>query len=338
MQGLAEALRLLEEEVGQAYPAAALAVAERGALRLLATAGAADLDTWFDLASLTKALCTSLLCMRLYQQGRLDLEEEPLPGVTVRHLLSHSSGLPAWLPLHAQAGARRDVVAAAAAAPRGPAGQRAVYSDLGFILLGHLCEERGGERLDRLFAQVGAPGLGFHPSPERCAPTRQMAAPWAELRGTVHDDNARAMEGVAGHAGLFGTVRGVARLGLSLCQAYQGQAADLPLGVSAETVGCFFARQPGPPGTGSTWGLGWDHPSAELSAAGQRWSPDGVGHLGFTGCSLWMDPPRGRLVVLLSNRAFARGPEETERSKARLKALRPRLHDAVSAALAADAG
>jgi CubicO group peptidase (beta-lactamase class C family) len=340
---------LLEEEVGLAYPAAALIYLDRSGPRLQIAVGQATLSSWFDLASLTKALCTSVLCMRLYEAGLIDLAEEVLPaaegpGVTVAHLLSHQSGLPGWLPLY-EAGAsagqpdpRAAVVGAARSAPRGPAGQRAVYSDLGFILLGDLLEVRGGDRLDRLFGAVAERlelELSFRPLGERhpvpvgrCLPTRRESPAREPLQGVVHDDNARAMAGVAGHAGLFGTVAAVARLGQALIETYHDEDTPLrrALSLSAPTVHRFFTPC-GP--ADSTWGLGWDHPSPSASSAGSLWPRDGVGHLGFTGCSLWLDPDRRRLVALLSNRVCAATPVAADEANRRLKALRPRLHDAL---------
>jgi CubicO group peptidase (beta-lactamase class C family) len=203
-----------------------------------------------------------------------------------------------------------------------PPGTRSVYSDLGFIVLGDLIERAGGVRLDALFAREIARPLGvdtrFVPEdPSACAPCEGM-------RGVVHDDNARAMDGVAGHAGLFSTATDVARLARSLLASFLNLEVEVPRLVGAETVRAFFSPCGIP---GSTWRYGWDGPSPQGSQAGERWPKDGVGHLGFTGCSLWMDPPRGRAVVLLSNRV------EPTRNNERIKQVRPALHDAIVAAL-----
>ncbi|MCS6914299.1 MAG: serine hydrolase [Myxococcales bacterium] len=336
----AAAVGLLEAEVGRAFPAAALAWGEAGKERLLCAVGEATLSTWFDLASLTKALCTSLLAMRCVAAGCLDLEEEVWPGVSVALLLAHGSGLPAWRPLFAEVPpgprAREAMVAAAAATPRGPAGVAAVYSDLGYIVLGDLLERRGGDRLDRLFAPLAhalGAELGFRPvgeaaavPPWACAPTRRETPARELLQGEVHDDNARAMGGVAGHAGLFGTVGGVSRLLQALVEAWQGR--DPGLGIPTAVLHRFLSARPVP---GATWALGWDRPDPHpgRSAAGDRWSRQGLGHLGFTGCSAWMDPPAGRWVVLLSNRVAAPTTEAAEAARLRLQLLRPRLHDAL---------
>jgi CubicO group peptidase (beta-lactamase class C family) len=355
--GLAGAVALVEGEAGRTYPAAALHFTDRGAGRLLCAVGEAGLDTWFDLASLTKALCTSVLAMRLCAAGRLRLEEEALPGVTFAQLLGHEGGLQAWLPLYRQAlacegfgtAAGRDaVLRAAESAARGAQGVRAVYSDLGFMILGARIEARAGARLDRLFGEVaGALGaeVAFRPVGEeaavpaaRCAPTRSEEAgadgpgpARAWLQGVVHDDNARAMGGVAGHAGLFGTVAGVGRLARALCEVHEGLDTPLgrALGVPAETVRRFFGHRG--MAAGSTWALGWDRPEppGRRSSAGTLWSRQGVGHLGFTGCSLWLDPGAMRWAVLLTNRACAEDAAAAARTKERLGALRPALHDAL---------
>lgn len=354
----AEVLELLHGGVGSVYGAAALSCG-RGGEQLCAAVGAANLATSFDIASLTKALCTSLLCMRLCDAQKLDLDEAVLPGVTVRELLHHASGLPAWRPLHREAISGRDlavdfdvqsrpfIVEEAARTPRGPAYARIVYSDLGFILLGDFLEKRLGERLDVAFARIAASldiELGFRPLdfshqaiPEsRCAPTRRETPARELLQGVVHDDNARAMLGVAGHAGLFGTVSAVARLGLALIDAYcdTGSAAQRALGISAQTVRRFFAQPKQP--AGATFGLGWDHPDpVGPSSAGTLWPRDGVGHLGFTGCSIWLAPAQYTFVVLLSNRVGVETTAGAEASHAAIKRLRPALHDAVLTALAA---
>src|SRR6185436_14930141 len=189
------------------------------------------------------------------------------------------------------------VLAAVRAEPlERPPGSASVYSDLGFILLGAALGP-----LERLFREQVAPGLeiGFGPrDPARCAPAEG-------LRGVVHDENARALGGVAGHAGLFGHARDVAAL-IAALFAEPDHPYWTPSGIP-----------------GSTWCLGWDRPSATGSSTGTRWPREGVGHLGFTGCSLWLDPNRRRAVILLSNRV------QPTRANERIKQFRPVLHDAV---------
>ena len=203
-------------------------------------------------------------------------------------------------------------------------GTVARYSDLGFILLGAAVERALGEPLDAAFARrVAAPlgvGATFHPRPPAaCAPTE------GGLRGVVHDENARAMGGVAGHAGLFSTARDVARLAHAWVAAWHGvRSATVPKLWARERVQALWTPSGVP---GSTWCYGWDRPAARGSSAGERWPKDGVGHLGFTGCSLWIDPPRARWVALVSNRVHP------SRANDAIKQFRPALHDAVVAAL-----
>jgi CubicO group peptidase (beta-lactamase class C family) len=301
--------QLLTEAVGRVFPAAQLVVLDGGRVVLERAVGNCAPETLFDIASLTKPLATVTLVMRLLERGRLSLDDEPRPGVTLRLLLCHASGLPAWRLL----GATRDeILARVKAEPleRAP-GTASVYSDLGFILLGDAVERAGGARLDELITREVPLPIRYGPiEPALCAETEHG------LRGVVHDENARALGGVAGHAGLFANARAVAEMARSLVETWHG-AAGL---VAPETLRRFWSPCPV---AGSTWCLGWDRPSAVGSSAGARWPRDGVGHLGFTGCSLWIDPPRRRAVVLLSNRV------NPTRENDRIKAFRPLLHDAI---------
>lgn len=366
---------LLCQGVGSVYPAAGLLCLHGQRVFRQYTVGDAQPSTCFDLASLTKALCTSVLCLRALSQGLLRLDETPLPGVSVDALLRHESGLPAWLPLFApdatdakdaaarpfpipSMALRRAATQQAWAAPRGPAGQQAVYSDLGFIVLADLLEQRFGERLDAVFSRVvDALGveLAFRPLDQaepaqripqaRCAPTRRESPQREPLCGQVHDDNARAMLGVAGHAGLFGTLTAVATLTSALLDTYHGldSAAATALGIQRAVLRAAWAQPDLHPAAGhangTTWGLGWDHPSPlskdphKVSSAGTRWPRSGVGHLGFTGCSLWIDPGSQRdhavVAVFLSNRVCVATPQEAADTQAGIKRLRPALHDAI---------
>jgi len=301
--------------------------------------------TIFDLSSLTKPLATGVAIMLLVRDGKLHPDDRVTrflhnfgvygkTHVTMRHLLNHSSGLPAWRPYYKEIlqierkGEKVNFLGSDAAKeyvyqqisrerPESPAGAKTVYSDLGFMLLGMHLEARTVEFLEVMFqTQIAQPlgvGVGFFPSGE-CAPTED------DLRGKVHDENARALGGVAGHAGLFGHARDVAAIARALLGAWAGESACF----APEIVRRFWSPSEVP---GSTWCLGWDRPSPSGSSAGERWPRAGVGHLGFTGCSLWLDPPRGRGVVLLSNRVHP------TRANERIKEFRPRLHDAVVRAL-----
>ncbi len=244
----------------------------------------------YDLASLTKVLATTELSLRAAAAGLLPLDEgHPLwhPGLTPRLLLQHSAGCLWWRELWHE-GKREAVLAAARREPLVTApGDQHTYSDLGFLCLGAALEAVGSARLDTLFAEqmpeVAARLSWGHPAAE---PTE------GGLRGVVHDDNARAMGGVAPHAGLFGNARGVA------FAAQRWLTDEVPMATHA------FSNR----GAGSHV-LGWDTPSGELSSAGPRPPADAVGHTGFTGTSVWMSPSAGVVAVLLTNRvAFGRDP------------------------------
>ena len=316
-------------------------------------------DTVYDLASLTKAVVTSVLCMQEVAAGRLALDGRVTDGlpevdgpdpldrqaITWRHLLAHASGLPAYRPFWRRAAeAPSGRLAVAQLAAREPlteaSGTRAVYSDLGFILLGWWLERSTGRRLDDLFARrVAAPlGLGARfislADPDARAEllaTRSVAATQScverrrVILGEVDDLNAAAMEGVAGHAGLFSDAADLAALARALVAAWQGQTAEL---VSRDVLREFWSPSGVP---GSTWRLGWDGPAPSGSQAGERLSRAAVGHLGFTGCSIWIDPARSLTVILLANRVHPSVPGDD-----RFRRFRPAIHDAVLEALGYD--
>jgi len=314
-------------------------------------------DTLFDIASITKAVVTSVLAMREVGLGRIALElpvVELLPEfegadraqVTVRQLLSHSSGLPAHRPFWRQAAEapseRRAVALLAAREPlEYEPGTRAVYSDLGFIVLGWLIERIGGERLDvaarrQIMKPLGLASTTFMSLSDlderaRVLGDRSIAATQLcperhrVLIGEVDDLNAMAMGGIAGHAGLFSTAAELSQIAAALCRAWRGDDAGGGALVERDVIRTFWS----PSGvSGSTWRLGWDGPAAANSQAGTRFPRAGVGHLGFTGCSLWIDPSRDSWIVLLSNRVHPAVPKDD-----RFKRFRPLLHDAIVDAL-----
>jgi CubicO group peptidase (beta-lactamase class C family) len=313
-------------------------------------AGAASIATSWDLASLTKALATSLLCMQGVERSSFGLDDHlgqhvPWAGAerfTVRAILSHSTGLPAHRPLYSEAlagGASPDaatraaVLAAAAREPLAyPAGTRSLYSDLGFILLGDLLERRLRGRLDRLaerqlYAPLAARTLGFRPigepsPPAELAATQRCAERGRVLVGEVDDRNAYALGGVAGHAGLFGSAGDVAVVAHALCAAWRGAGlwADRGPLVDRDVLRTFWTPAGVPE---STWRLGWDGPAAQGSLAGDLISRRAVGHLAFTGCSLWIDPEVETFVVFLSNRVHP-----VARDDARFRELRRAINDA----------
>ena len=309
-------------------------------------------ETRFDLASLTKPLATSLALMLLGQQGKLQLRstlEQVLPGdwlppdkrpLTLEQLLAHTSGLPAWRPFYqevlaAAVEARPHLLAplAAAAHLEYPPGATTLYSDLGFMLLKAVVEQVSGQELDQfcrrqIYQPLQLTTLGFNPRRQPGAGLLSFAATEAGLipgragTGEVHDENAWAAGGVAGHAGLFGTGREVCSLLAALYRASQGQEARL---FAPEAVRRFLAPVPG-----GSRACGFDLPSPEAAqcSAGRFFSPRSVGHTGFTGTSFWLDLELGQMVVLLTNRVHL-GRDNL----AGIKAFRPRFHEAASRAL-----
>ena len=306
-------------------------------------------DTIYDLASLTKILATTVQVMIFREQGALSLDDplerwwfdtvpEDKRGLTVRHLLSHASGMTAWIPLFQQldgfpSGERRS--AAARIILDTPLeirpGRRAVYSDLNFILLGLILEMIGQDRQDALFDRLIAGPLelartGYRspdfawPQPiHEIAPTEDLPRRGGVIRGVVHDDNAAALSGVAGHAGLFGTAGDIWILFHSLRAAFRSETeAGL---VKAEALRLFWNRSHLTPG--STWALGFDTPSESGSSAGRFFSTLSVGHLGFTGTSLWYDPERDLTVILLTNRVHPTADNTA------IRRFRPYMHDLV---------
>jgi CubicO group peptidase (beta-lactamase class C family) len=276
--------------------------------------------TVYDMASLTKVIALTTLAMIAVEEHRLDLDAPVaryLPAfqgrlkdrVTIRHLLTHSSGLPADRPLWRETPNADSAVALVLATPLDTIpGARMVYSDLGAITLGKVIERIYGDRLDRLaeakvFRPLGMSSTRYLPPAswlDRIAPTEQD--PWRQrmIRGEVHDEKAAWLGGVAGHAGLFSDAVDLLTFGqwlLSLAGTDRSPSTKLP--ISAATVHEFIRRQDLVPG--SSRALGWDTPSPH-SSAGTVLSPLSFGHTGFTGTSIWIDPTRDLVIVLLSNR------------------------------------
>lgn len=316
-----------------------------------------DAHTCFDLASLTKVLATAPLVLLSIQRGRLALDEpvhralEDYAGqdrdtITVRMLLDHSSGLTAWRPYYeavrasggeawlatveGQEMVRRLV---AAETPEVQPGSRALYSDLNFILLDWILERVHGRPTDVLFAEWLARPLELGnlffvdlKSPVGTARAREGRAfaatercPWRRrtMIGEVHDDNTYAMGGVSGQAGLFGTIQDVA----ALADAWLGSLLANGGFFEQSLVRQFWQRSELP---GSTRALGFDTPSPRASQAGELFGPRTVGHLGFTGTSLWIDPDRELIVTLLTNRIHPTRQNEA------IKQFRPVLHERVA--------
>jgi CubicO group peptidase (beta-lactamase class C family) len=296
---------------------------------------AAD-DTVFDLASLTKVIATTSLVMGLEERGTLALSDRVCRRsrfwagadrslVTVRDLLEHCAGLTAWLPFYRDAAGRADVEAAIGqgALEYAPWTQ-AVYSDLGFILLGFIVEDAGGAPLDaQADALLGDLEIRFRPPPAwkpRTAATEIDAWRGRLLVGEVHDENAWMLGGAAGHAGMFGTAPAVGAFARLVLETF---VRETPLG-SPRTLCRFVTRTTVPR---SSRAVGWDT-MLPTSSCGTRMSARAIGHTGFTGTSLWIDPANDRYVVFLTNRVHP------SREGQAFAPLRGRVHDAVADALA----
>jgi CubicO group peptidase (beta-lactamase class C family) len=311
--------------------------------------------TVFDLASITKVMATTAMAMLLYDRGRtggtgsggrgvLDLDArlgDILPGfvigmepgshkerVTLRMLLAHSSGLPGYGRLFEDHRAPETLLRAALHIPLEAApGTRAEYSDIGFILLGKALEVLSGDLAERFFWREIVAPLGLE-SARFCPPQDwQRHIPPTEddrvhrrrvIQGEVQDENCHALGGVAGHAGLFSNALDVLRF--AACILADGRTQSGQQLFQRETVKLFATRQTEPPGTSRA--LGWDTPS-EPSSSGNYLSERSIGHLGYAGTSLWIDPERKLAVVLLTNRTWP------DRASKEIQAVRPAFHDAV---------
>jgi CubicO group peptidase (beta-lactamase class C family) len=351
---------LLQEGVGSVYPLARLEVFHKDTHVL--SLGNADAACLFDLASISKVMCTTALVLdqQVAIESRLQrFLPTAVADVSLADLLFHRSGLPAFLPYfddamtahpelrspaahqELRARVRTSVIErVCATAPITPSGTAAVYSDLGFILLGAVLETACGAPLDRLFTSRIATPLGLTAgfrrisdalalppvfAPTQTARPREPAVGQEGLwklesiegpHGQVDDDNCFVLDGVSGHAGLFCTALDVARFGQAVLE--ERWLPSLPWGPDTLTPG-------------STRALGFDTPSAEGASCGQRFGRKGprgaIGHLGFTGNSLWIDFDRQLVVAFLTNRV-ALG-----RANVAIRAFRPRVHDAVLDAL-----
>jgi len=379
-----------------AFPAASIAVTHAGKLIALKSFGrfthegnpeGGDFDsdvtpaTLFDLASLTKVVATTTMAMILYERGLLELDA-PVAGVvpefltcsagpldprrrnvTFRMLLAHSSGLPAYEKLFLKAHTRDELLRVAFATPlSADPGSRAVYSDIGFIILGAALERLAEDPLDRfcqreIFGPLAMTHTSFNPPAE----IRSQIPPTADdtafrnriIQGEVQDENAFVLGGVAGHAGLFSSAEDLARFAHAMLQCGAGTPLDslrslragsarempaAPASSSAspktasiftpilhpETLSLFTRHESVPAGTSRA--LGWDTPSSP-SQSGKYFSSSSFGHLGYTGTSLWIDPVRQLSITLLTNRTW---PDCASQA---IKQVRPKFHDAVVEAL-----
>ena len=314
---------------------------------------AMTLDTIFDLASLTKAVATTTSVMILVEEGRLRLRERVvthLPEfashgkdrITIEHLLTHVSGLRADLPLEEVfEGAATAIARAADEVPDAGPGERFVYSDINFFVLGEIVRRVTGQTLDRfardrIFRPLGMRDTGFNPPASlipRIAPT-QPCAPLAwpcggdgavMLRGRVHDPTARRMGGVAGHAGLFSTAGDLARF----CRMLLGGGTLDDVRILAQLTVARMTRVSTPPHMADRRGLGWDLDSRFSANRGDLFGFGSYGHTGFTGTSLWLDPASDTFVVFLSSRLHLSGAGD-------VTALRGRVATVVASAVSGD--
>ncbi len=314
----------------------------------LETQQATRIDTFYDLASLTKPLATTLAVLKLVAAGKLKLEDclgDVLPSfidtekrvIEIQHLLCHTAGLPDWrpyyqslsnMPLSDRSAAlqkclmREPLVAEPSSECR--------YSDIGFMILHWLVESLSGKHMDifvhdQLYRPLGISDLFYLPS-KQSRPPRLFAATerceWRErlLIGAVHDENAYAMGGVAGQSGLFGTAAAVHQLLCALLDIYHEDVIEplLPSALVRQAfAGCSVGQR----------AFGFDRPEPDGSSSGDRFSQSSIGHLGFTGTSFWVDLKQGIIVILLSNRVHP------SRSNEAIKTFRPRLHNAIMSGL-----
>ncbi len=301
-------------------------------------------STVYDIASITKVLATTAAAMLLTQRGRLDIDTplgELLPGfvvgrpsserarlVTIRHLLAHNSGLPGYVELFRSVNTAEDIFRASLQLPLGAEpGARAEYSDMGFILLGKALELLIGESLGNwvsheVFTPLGLGATEFTPPHDariHIPPTEvDSTLRHRRIQGEVQDEHAWLLHGVAGHAGLFSNVPDL----LSFSSAILDNSGDTPLFLK-QTVDLFATRQEP---TGSSRALGWDTPS-ENSSAGRYFSANSIGHLGYSGCSVWIDLDARIAVTLLTNRTWP------DRQSQLIREVRPAFHNAVREAL-----
>jgi len=353
----AAAYRVLGDAVAaHAFPGCAFGVLAGGEVVLQDALGRFTYDeiapavtagTIFDVASVTKVAATTAAAMLLHQHGLIDLEMplgELLPGfvvgrapgevarhVKLRHLLAHNSGLPGYVEFFRTAATPSALLSACLALPiEDEPGARFEYSDPGFILLGKALEVLTRESLPawvgrEIFQPLGLSATGFCPQQGAkffIPPTEEDTSfRQRRIQGEVQDENASVLKGAAGHAGLFSNVPDLLRFAAEILAAAAGNGTARLL--DAATVQ-FFAQRQGP--EGSSRALGWDSPSVN-SSSGRYFSPHSIGHLGFSGCSLWIDLDAAIAVVLLTNRTWP------DRQNQAIREVRPAFHDAIREAL-----
>jgi serine-type D-Ala-D-Ala carboxypeptidase len=334
------------------FPGGVLLVSRDNRIEFFEAYGYADLfsgarvtrDTIYDLASLTKPLATTLAVMQLIQESRLSLDQlaasvlprfwDPLMSqITIRHLLSHSSGLADYRPYYLnlrqfplKARKKKLEKLLTRECLIGVPGRQVLYSDLGFMILRWIIETISGKRLDHflsefLYYPLGLKRLFFidlkqQACNDNIAATELCAWRNSLLKGKVHDDNAFITGGIDGHAGLFGSAADVARLISVLLSDYRGQSGQSFF--SSNLIRVFWSRQ-----TPSGRALGFDMPSADGASCGHYFSKTSVGHLGYTGTSFWIDPEQSIFIVLLTNRVHP------SRYNIGIRQFRPLIHNEI---------
>jgi len=333
-----KARELIESWIGGGLlPGGVLLVRTPDGRKILEAFGSSREDTLFDLASLTKVMATLPVLLTLIAAGKLSLDDSVagfvpefrFRQVTVRHLLSHSSGLPGDLPNVARHASDRDIGKEIFAQPLlFESGTRALYSDLGMIVLGWIAEKAGGDRLDRLARRYVLEPLGmkdtmFRPPEslsDRIAPTETVDG--IAIRGAVHDEKCFLLGGVCGSAGLFSTAADVAVYADWWLDNVSAARMDIPRPLMDACTRPVIGNR----------GLGWEvwSGTGDPPGCGGRWSVGSYGHTGFTGTSLWIDPVRRFYVVFLTN-AIHLG-----RENCKIRELRPILHSVIFSSFFAD--
>jgi CubicO group peptidase (beta-lactamase class C family) len=353
--------RAVEEGV---FPGALLLVRRPGENLFLRAAGRISVDsksamtenTVFDVASLTKIMCTTMVIMSLVRDGHLNLDDRiarffkpdelhpSIEKVKIWEIMSHQSGIRGYVPFFKDAFDKgKDFIRSAEAreyvfkrarteSPSYKTGQKHEYSDLGFIILTERIERYQKERLDQVLKRRVLVPLGMHetyfiPWRERIsadlyrgrkiAPTEAYEWLGKEFTGVVHDENAYMMGGVSGHAGLFTTVKDISIYIDGLFDIYEGRSRFF----TGATAMDFFNKRSRL--DDSPWAVGFKKTSKGDKSSGSRFSEESVGHLGFTGCSLWADLKRSVAVALLSNRV------NTGRDNNKIRKFRPLIHDLI---------
>lgn len=338
------------------FPGAAVAVVKNGKVLLKECYGFAEkipverkltFKHYFDIASLTKPMATAMVAMVLLEEGKLNLDEpvgtyfkrykkEPYTPILVKHLLQHTAGLPAYKPYFERLSEmalggtpleeiKKDLfkyILSEGLNANTRIGSTRLYSDLGYILMGDILEQVGGKSLDKLFLERVAKPLKlndtfFVPLNTKTklprtdfASTSKSSLRRKILSGEVEDEHAWLLNGVAGHAGLFSTLPDMMKWADELLKINEGKSKFL----KKETLHRFADVKPP---------LGWDKPTEEKSQAGEFFPKTGIGHLGFTGCSIWMDLYRKFYIILLTNRVHPYRYNED------IKHFRPKIQDLI---------